>query len=231
VLLDGRSPGAGIWWAVATGLGGTAAVAAFYRALAVGTMSIVAPIAAAGSIVPVLVGMADGDRPSSLQVAGIAVAFIGIVLAAREPGRDRAHRNAGRGAIGLSLVAGVAFGATFVGLDRATEAEGVAWTLLAARGVQLLVFGAIALVVRPALPRSVRDASPLLALGALDLLANALFALATTQGLLSIVSVVGSLYPAVTVVLARAILNERITRAQEAGVLATLAGVVAISAG
>jgi drug/metabolite transporter (DMT)-like permease len=86
-------------------------------------------------------------------------------------------------------------------------------------------------VQRPTMPSGLRDAAPLLLIGTIDFAATAFFALATEQGLLSIVSVVGSLYPAVTVVLARIVLSERVSRSQEIGVVATLAGVVAISAG
>ena len=96
---------------------------------------------------------------------------------------------------------------------------------------EVALLGAFALAMRPAMPSTARDATPLLAIGTLDFSATALFALATEQGLLSVVSVVGSLYPAVTVVLARVVLAERVARSQEVGVVLTLAGVVAISAG
>ena len=116
-------------------------------------------------------------------------------------------------------------------IDAATEGGGAPWSLLIVRVGEALLLGTAVLVMRPAMPSSARDASPLLVVGALDYLATALFAPATEQGLLSVVSVVGSLYPAVTVVLARIVLSERVARSQEIGVVTTLAAVVAISAG
>jgi drug/metabolite transporter (DMT)-like permease len=218
--------------ALATGAGvaGCAALAAFYRGLAIGTMSIVAPVSATGAAVPVLVGVATGERPGGLQVAGIVVAMAGIVLAAREPG-GAAPGPVLRRSLVLAGLAALGFGSFFVLIDRATELGGAPWSLLLVRVGEVALLGALALALRPALPASTRDAMPLLLIGVLDFSATAFFALATEQGLLSIVSVVGSLYPAVTVVLARVVLAERVARSQELGVLLTLAGVLAISAG
>jgi drug/metabolite transporter (DMT)-like permease len=216
--------------AFGAGVAGCAALAAFYRGLAIGTMSIVAPVSATGAAVPVLVGLATGERPGVVQLAGIALAMVGIVLAAREPAGAVPSR-ALKASVGLALVAAVGFGSFFVLLDLATEDAGVPWAILLVRLGELTLLGAVAAVTRPRLPAGLRDAAPLLVIGALDVLANALFALATTEGLLSVVSVVGSLYPAVTVLLARLVLAERVSRTQEAGVVATLAGVAAISAG
>jgi len=218
--------------ALATGAGvaGCAALAAFYRGLAIGTMSIVAPVSATGAAVPVLVGLAEGERPAALQVAGILVAMVGIVLAAREPS-GAAPSRAVRASLGLAGLAALGFGAFFVLIDRATELGGAPWSLLLVRAGEVALLGALALATRQAMPAGLRDASPLLVIGVLDFSATAFFALATEQGLLSVVSVVGSLYPAVTVVLARVVLAERVARSQEVGVVLTLAGVVAISAG
>jgi len=221
--------GAGVAWAALAGTAGTIALAAFYRGLAIGTMSVVAPVSATAAVVPVLVGLAEGERPGALQVAGMALAFAGIVLASREPSKDGLP--ASRAGIGLALVAALGFGTFFVGIDRAAEDAGVLWVIAVSRTCGLAVIAAAVLARRPALPREGRVWGALLVIGVLDLGANALYAYATTKGLLSIVAVLGSLYPAVTVVLARVVLSERVTRPQEAGVLATLAGVVAISAG
>ena len=218
--------------ALATGAGiaGCAALAAFYRGLAIGTMSIVAPVSATGAAVPVLVGLAEGERPAALQIAGILVAMVGIVLAAREPA-DAEPGRAVRRSLGLAGLAALGFGTFFVLIDRATEHGGAPWSLLLVRAGEVALLGVLALATRPAMPSGVRDAAPLLVIGVLDFSATAFFALATEQGLLSVVSVVGSLYPAVTVVLARVVLAERVARSQEVGVVLTLAGVVAISAG
>jgi drug/metabolite transporter (DMT)-like permease len=151
-------------------------------------------------------------------------------LAAREPG-DAEPSRAVRTSIGLAGLAAVGFGTFFVLIDRATEEGGAPWSLLLVRVGEVALLGSLALFMRPRMPSGVRDAMPLLLIGVLDFSATAFFALATEQGLLSVVSVVGSLYPAVTVVLARIVLAERVARSQELGVVLTLAGVVAISAG
>ena len=216
--------------AIGAGMAGCAALSAFYRALAIGTMSIVAPVSATGAAVPVLVGLASGERPGTIQIAGIAVAMVGIVLAAREPG-GALPGPAVRTSLGLALLAALGFGSFFVLLDRATEDAGVPWAILLTRMGQTALIAVAFLALRPAVSSAARDWGPLLVVGVLDVLANAFFAIATTKGLLSVVAVVGSLYPAVTVVLARIVLAERVSRTQEAGVVATLAGVVAISAG
>jgi drug/metabolite transporter (DMT)-like permease len=217
-------------WAALAGCAGIIALTAFYRALAIGTMSVVAPISATAAAVPVLVGLAEGERPSSLQVAGMAAALVGVILASREPVEEGAPP-ANRTAIGLALVAAVGFGTFFVGLDRASEGADVPWVIVVSRGCSLLLLVLAALAVRPSLPRDGGSFALLAMIGLLDLGANGFYALATQEGLLSVVSVLGSLYPAVTVVLARIVLAERVARIQEVGVVLALAGVVAISAG
>jgi drug/metabolite transporter (DMT)-like permease len=217
------APGAtAVAWGALAGVTGAVGIAAFYRGLAVGTMSIVAPIASTGAALPVVVGLAEGERPSVVQAAGILFAIGGVILAGREPA-DPAGPRGGRAAVGIGTI--------FVALDRATASAGVPWTLFVSRGVQLVLLSTAALIARPVLPRGVAAWRAIAAVGLLDLSANALFAVAVGQGLLSIVAVLSSLYPAVTVLLARSLLHERVSRMQEGGVLAILAGVVAISAG
>jgi drug/metabolite transporter (DMT)-like permease len=206
------------------------ALGAFYRALAIGTMSVVAPISATAAAVPVLVGLIEGERPSTLQIAGMAIALAGVILASREPVEEGAAPP-NRAAIGLALVAAVGFGTFFVGIDKASETAEVPWVILVQRCSSLVLLVAATLAVRPTLPRDAPSIALLGMIGVLDLGANGLYALATTHGLLSVVSVLGSLYPAVTVVLARFVLAERIARVQEVGVVLALAGVIAISAG
>ena len=219
-------------WAASVGAFGLIALVAFYRALAIGTMSIVAPISATGVAIPVLVGLAGGERPGALQVAGIVLACGGVVLAAREtPSEDAEARRAGRASIGLALVAAVGFGTFFAGMDRAEETADVAWVLLAARTADVLLIVLVALAVRPRLPTAPPALAAIAAVGVFDLLANLLFVLAAGRGLLSVVGVLSSLYPAITVLLARIVLHERLSRTQGAGVVITLAGVVALAAG
>lgn len=219
-----------VGWAALAGTVGCFALAAFYRGLAIGTMSIVAPLSATGAAVPVLVGVAEGERPGAVQVAGMVLALIGILLASRETSGETKSR-ASRASVGLALVAALGFGTFFVGVARASDTADVTWVILISRSCSLVLIAAAALATRPELPRAASALWPLAAVGVLDLGANGLYAVATTEGLLSIVAVLGSLYPAVTVVLAHLVLAERLTRTQGAGVLATLFGVVAISAG
>ena len=224
--------------AIFAGVGGIVGLTAFYRALAIGTMSIVAPIASTGVVVPVVVGIAQGESPAALQVVGIVAAVVGVVLASREqgPGLEdtpaaRARRGAAGASIALALVAAIGFGGFFVGLRASARAD-VPWALAAGRGAGVVVLLLAAFVRRPA--RVARDRRTLLALstmGALDLSANALYALATRHGLLSVVAVASSLYPVATVVLARLVLGERVRRIQEVGIAAAIAGVALIAAG
>ena len=217
-------------WAALAGSAGIIALSAFYRALAIGTMSVVAPISATAAAVPVLVGLIEGERPSGLQIAGMGIALAGVILASREPVEEGAAPP-NRAAIGLALVAAAGFGTFFVGLDRASEGADVPWVIVVSRGCSLALLVLAALIVRPSLPREGGSLAILGLIGLLDLGANGFYALATQEGLLSVVSVLGSLYPAVTVVLARIVLAERVSRVQEVGVVLALAGVVAISAG
>ena len=231
-LAGGPFPGAeGLWPAAAGGAAGIVALAAFYRGLAIGTMSIVAPISATGAAVPVFVGVATGDRPGALVAAGIAVAIVGVVLASREEAPEGAAQTAAaKRSVLLALVAALGFGAFFVGMDGSTD-EGVLWALLAARiASSSLIFLAFA-AARPDVPGDPRLLALLGGIGLLDLGANACYAVATTHGLLSVTAVVGSLYPLVTVLLARLVLGERVRRVQELGIAAALLGVVLIAAG
>jgi uncharacterized membrane protein len=219
-------------WAASVGLLGLLGLLAFYRALAIGTMSIVAPISATGTIIPVLVGLTSGEEPSALQIAGIALAGLGVVLAAREaPSADAEGQRDNRRAILLALFAAVGFGTFFAAMDRAEETADVAWVLLAARTADVGVLLVACAVLRPPLPGDGRSLLAIGAIGVLDLLANLLFVLATSRGLLSVVGVLGSLYPVVTVILARIVLDERLSRAQARGVVITLVGVIALAAG
>jgi drug/metabolite transporter (DMT)-like permease len=211
-------------------LGGIAALGAFYRALAIGTMSIVAPISATGAMVPVIGGLVSGDRPGPIQVAGIAVALVGVILASREAPDDDAERVAdARKSILLALVAAAGFGTFLLALDRSAD-HGVEWALFAARATSFPAVLIAYLAVRPGVPGRA-DLPALFLVGILDAGANALFAAASTKGLISIVGVLGSLYPVTTVILARALLRERVRRVQEIGVVAALAGVALIAAG
>lgn len=215
--------------ALGAGTAGIVALGAFYKALAIGTMSIVAPISATGVVLPVIVGIATGDRPGPIVIAGLVITTIGVIMASREVHEDEQKATAARTAIGLALLASIGFGLYFIGADVAAD-DSVLWTVLLGRSVAIPFVG-IALLTRDIhLPRG-NDLAVLCAAGATDLGATALYGLANTHGDLSIVSVVGSLYPIATVILARAILDERVRAVQAAGVVAALAGVALIAAG
>jgi drug/metabolite transporter (DMT)-like permease len=216
--------------AIAAGAGATVVLAlgAFYRAMALGSVSVVATIGALGVLVPVTAGVIQGDRPAAIQAAGAVVGITGVVLVAREP--DPEWRAAGRTSVGLAALAALGFGTFFLGLDAASGPE-PAWTIVAARagGVATLLIAAA--LARPSM-RIGRTLLPaLLAIGCFDVLANSLFAVATNHGLLSLVAVAGSLYSAVTVLLARFVLGERLAPPQRTGVVVALAGVTMIAAG
>ena len=219
-------------WAIGSGVIGVVALTSFYRALAIGTMSIVAPLSATGAAVPVLVGLVSGERPAAIQVLGIVLALVGVMLAGREAGEpDADARRTARASVALALLAALGFGTFFVGIDQAEQSADVAWVLLAARGPETLVLVVAFVLSRTRVPREPATLVALAAVGFFDLLANVLFVIAVGRGLLSVIGVLGALYPAVTVLLARALLGERLTRVQDAGVLVTLAGVLAMAAG
>ncbi|MDQ3588206.1 MAG: DMT family transporter [Actinomycetota bacterium] len=208
---------------------GVGALAAFYRGLAIGRMAVVAPISATAAVVPVVAGIAAGERPSALQLAGIVLAMAGVVVASREEAEEGARGGWAKGA-GLALLSALGFGFFFVLVDSASEGD-VFWALLSNRmtGVAMLV--GLVLVLRPSLGLESTDARLLVGVGVCDVAANTSFALASTQGLVSVVGVCSSLYPVVTVLLARSILGERVRALQLAGVALALTGVVAIGAG
>jgi uncharacterized membrane protein len=215
--------------ALGAGTAGIVALGAFYKALAIGTMSIVAPISATGVVLPVIVGIATGDRPGPIVVAGLVITTIGVIMASREVHEDEHKASAARTAIILALLASIGFGLYFIGADVAAD-DSVLWTILLGRSVAIPFVGIAVLTRGVQMPRG-EDLAVLCAAGATDLGATALYGLANTHGDLSIVSVVGSLYPIATILLARAILDERVRAVQAAGVAAALAGVALIAAG
>ena len=218
-----------LWIGLLAGIGGGAGLAAFYKALSLGTMSIVSPVVACGAIVPFGISIATGERPRPISAIGAVVALGGAVLASAEERRAEAPDRAR--AIVLAAVAAGMLGlfTYFLGLG---SREGSALsTLVGARIGSLGLLVLLALGVRESIRIPRRWLTPVAAIGLCDVSANALFALASRHGLLSLVSVIGSLYPIATVLLAHRILHERLTRPQIAGVAAALAGIAAVSAG
>jgi drug/metabolite transporter (DMT)-like permease len=212
--------------ACAAGLCGAVGLAALYRGMAVGAMGVVAPISSIAAAIPVAYGLARGERPSPLQLVGLLVALAGLVLVSRTPG------TAGRFAagVGLALLAALGFGFYFVFLSVAAD-ESVPWAVLVARSTSVALCLAVVAAVRISLRPERALVAPIAAVGLCDVGANVLFALASTRGLLSVVSVLTSLYPAVTAALAALLLHERLGRTQLAGATAVLAGAALLSAG
>lgn len=222
-------PGQSVLLATPAAVLGTLGLVAFYRGMAAGVISLVAPIAATGALIPVAFGLAIGERPSPLQLTGIALAVGGAVATSYEPGAASERPRLAAG-IGWALLAAVAFGGYFIPMHEASEGDFV-WATFVFRLTSFsFVLGAV-LAFRPRLAREPRSLAVLACIGLADTSGNVLFAAAASQGLVSIVSVLASLYPVVTVVLARLYLRERVTRVQEAGAATTLAGVVLVSAG
>jgi drug/metabolite transporter (DMT)-like permease len=213
-------------FAALSGLSGVVGLAAFYRGLAVGNMGIVAPISATAAVIPLAIGVATGDRPNAAESVGLSLALAGVVLASREEmGGGRVARGAG-----MAVLSALGFGFFFATIDRASDAD-VLWAIFVNRitGVSLLLSAAF--VLRPPIAVRRADVSLLALIGALDISANVMFAVASTKGLISLVAVVGSLYPLTTITLARVVLGERPHRVAQLGVAAALVGVVLIAAG
>jgi drug/metabolite transporter (DMT)-like permease len=234
VALRGESPpdAESVIASLAAGLVGIAGLAAFYRALAIGTMSIVAPIASTGVALPVIVGLIGGDNPGPVRSAGLALAVVGIVLASREDDAGTADAGQQRLSIVLAIVAGLGFGSYFVLAEIGSDAD-VAWALVLSRTSALPIIAIIALLaLRRGAPRpGGRTLAALAGIGLLDLAANFFFNYASTVGELSSVAVASSLYPVTTVMLAALLLGERVRGVQRIGVVVALAGVVLIAAG
>lgn len=218
-------------WAVLAGLSGLTGLVCFYAALAAGTMGVVSPIAALGVAVPVLVGLARGERPASLQLVGIVIAVVGVLLAS---GPELSGR-AGARPLLLAAVAAVGFGLALLFIAEGSRSSTL-MTLVGMRCTSVSVMGAALVVVllrgrsRRLVPGR-RDIGLVVVTGVADVAANLAFGLASTRGLVSVVAVLGSLYPVVTVLMARGLLGERLGRAQSLGVIAALGGVAMIAAG
>jgi drug/metabolite transporter (DMT)-like permease len=227
VAIRGKGPAdSGVLFAIPAAISGTLGFYAYYRGMAVGAMSIVAPIAGISAAIPVVVGILSGDRPSLWQWLGIAAALGGVFLASREPGRG------GRVAagVGLALLAAIGFGGYFPPMHAAGNAD-FWWASLIFRMTSTSIILAAVAIRRPSLAVAPIQVALIALIGVGDMLGNFLFAAASTSGLVSITSVLASLYPIVTVLLARLVLKERVARSQEAGIVLTLAGVAFISAG
>ncbi len=209
----------------AASLGG---LGAFYAAMAMGTISVVAPVAALGVVIPVVFGLAQGEEPAAIQLAGLVIAIVGVVVLSYE--EDPRHQAVARRSILLAIGAAIGFGIFFIGLD-AAAADRPGWAIVSTKAGGIVALAAAVVAVRPSFAGAGGVLPALLAIGLFDLLANALFAVASTKGLLPVVAVGGSMYPAFTIALAHLVLGERLLLPQRLGVVAALAGVGLIAGG
>lgn len=217
---------AGWWpWAAIAGVSGALGLLCFYAALSTGTMGVVAPIAAVGSGIPVLLGVLSGEQPSSLAWWGIGVALVGVVLASG----PELQQGLGARPVLLACLAALGFGVALFALDRGARVSllHTLWGMRLASGVGYLALG---LIARSLGGVTARQIPVLAAIGVGDLAANALFGMASSMGMVSIAAVLGSLYPVVTIVLARVVLHERLRTVQVLGSSLALSGVVLIAA-
>jgi uncharacterized membrane protein len=234
-----RPPVAGIAWGLAAGVGSGVALVLFYRSLAEGTMSVVAPISACGAVVPVAAAVLTGDHPGALAGLGVLAAIAGVVLVSRtrpapgQPGRPAGNPGRPRRVLLMALGSALGFGLFYVFVDAGTTGSGgePLWVIAGARASSLVMLSTIALFGRgSALRWPGRRLGPVALVGVADTGANLLFAYAATTGNLAVVGVLGSLYPVATVVLARWLLGERLSGGQNAGVVLALAGVGLLAA-
>lgn len=216
ILIDG----------IASGVSGLAGLICFYTALSSGRMGIVSPISSLGVMLPLFIGLAHGEEPSRMQMLGIGVAIVGIVLASGPEVRGGANAKP----VIFAFCAAVTFGLAIFFMARGADASPI-MTIVTMRITQVSILALVAIALRSIGGLVKQDLPMLAAIGFSDALANILFTSAAALGLLSITSVLGSLYPMVTVVLAWWLNRERLARVQYWGIGATMIGVLAITVG
>jgi drug/metabolite transporter (DMT)-like permease len=216
---------ADLGWGAAAGLSGGIGLGLLYRALAIGTMSVIAPATAVcGVSIPVIAGILLGERPSTVTAAGMALALVAIVLVSQE--KRAAGQGSSRG-LGLALLSGAAIGVFYLVLAETSPNAGL-WPLLSSRVTSVTLFTMAAVAGRHTWRMTARVSGLVIACGVLDMIANALYLIASRGGPLSVVVTLTSLYPASTVILARVVLHERLSAWQVSGVVCALAAVILI---
>ena len=215
-----------IIYGIFAGLIGMLALMAYYQALATGSMGIVAPIGSLGVLVPLVYAYLDGDKPTTMQNIGIVAAIIGVVLASGPEFRGGTKS----APILLALGSAVFFGFVVLFMAKGGQINAPA-TVVVMRVSQVSVMLTLALVLRTLGGLKREDVPLLAATGSMDAIANVFFTTAASIGMLSIVSVLGSLFPIATGFLAWWFLKERLILIQYIGIVVTMAGVVAITSG
>ncbi|MGI8699900.1 MAG: EamA family transporter [Nocardioidaceae bacterium] len=229
VLLGGARPGVGtLGWGALSGLGSGVGTIALYRGLSVGRMGVVAPVSAVlAAGIPAVVGLSTGDSLSTLRLSGLVLALPGIALISRQPSSDERPDRTG---VAEALVAGVGFALLFIGLARAGTGSG-AWPLVAGQVVAVGTVLLLGLGLGSARGTWRAAAGPAVMTGILGGLATLLYLAATGRGDLSVVAVLTSLYPAVTILLARLLLREQWARIQVVGLGLSVVAICLISVG
>lgn len=235
LLLPASPSQSDLLWGAVAGLTGGIGVALLYRALAIGTMAVVAPTTAVCAVtIPVVVSVLLGERPLPLATAGIVLGIVSIVLVSRQQAAQAdsnptASRRPATG-VGTAFASGVAIGFFLLALAQTGSGAGM-WPLIVARSVSVTLFGAVAIASRRSIRMPVPVAALVIGAGIIDMVANALYMLAARQGPLSLVVTLSSLYPASTVLLARVVLGERLNAWQISGVGCALTAIVMIVSG
>ena len=252
-LLPAATPSrSDLLWGALAGLGGAAGITLLYRGLAIGRMSLVSPITAViAAIVPLAAGLLARERPSLPALIGVAIALIAVVLVSSTETPGEPASNAAPGLVGSprksntanavrtwwlqpglieAVLSGVGIGIFYVLIAHTSRHAGL-WPLACSRSASMGIMVALALVSKRSLAPQRSSLAAIIFAGVLDMVANALFLIATRFGMLSIVAVLASLYPASTVLLARIILHEKLSRLQLAGVACALVAIGLISAG
>ena len=212
---------------VASGIFGLMGLITFYSALSTGMMGIVSPIASVGVIIPLCIGLLRGEQPSGLQYSGIIIAIVGIVLAS---GPELNSKATARPVV-LAIITAVMFGIAIYFMAQGGHDGNPLMTVATMRIVQVTILTIVAVALRSIGGLTKSDIPMLALIGVTDGTANILFSFAALTGMLSIVSVLGSLYPVVTVLLAWIFLKERLQPIQYVGIIATFIGVISITAG
>ncbi|WP_309067732.1 DMT family transporter [Microbacterium sp.] len=227
--VGGRPDRLDLLWAAVAGVGSALGTAFLYRGLASGRMSVVAPVSAVVSAgVPIVVGVATGERPAALTWVGIAVGLAAIWLVARAPDPAGGTREGVAASVRDGVLAGAGFGAYFAAIGQVREEAGL-WPNAASMVVAAVLLLIVVLAVRAPLRLPWRRTGLALLPGMLGAVALTLFLLASQQGLLTVVAVIASLYPAATVILAALVLHERIHRSQAVGLAACAAAVALVA--
>lgn len=225
---DQHVVGADLVRGAGAGTGGLLGLVLLYRGLAAGAMSIVAPITAVGAaVLPVAWGLANGEHPGALALTGVAIALVAVALVAAPAAHGPSIVNRRR-EVTLALVAGAGFGFVFILFGDTVKASGL-WPLLSARAVSTALLLAGLRVVRTSGRVRPGTARIVAGTGVLDVAANAMYLIGARIGLVSLVAVLSSLYPASTVLLARIVLDERVTSRQAVGLGLAVVGVVLIA--